>query len=139
MRSKFTIAAALVAALILVGCANKFRFTQSAVVPGAYGDVKVKKDKNENYIITVDVTNLADSRQLDPPKDTYVVWMETAEGNVRNIGQIKSTSSLLSKARKATMRAASTVKPRRVFITAEESGTVSYPGREILTTRTIDT
>lgn len=40
-------------------CARKISFSNSSVVPAATGKVKVKKDKNDNYRINVDIEHLA--------------------------------------------------------------------------------
>lgn len=57
-------------------CARKLTFGVSPVVPAAEGTVKIKKSKNDNYIVDVKVRNLAESKRLTPPRDVYVVWME---------------------------------------------------------------
>ena len=63
--------------LNLLSCASKFYFNQSSVVPAAEGMVKVKKDNNNNYSISVIVNHLAEPDRLQPPKKVYVVWMAT--------------------------------------------------------------
>ena len=114
-------------------------FNNSTVVPGAEGTVKVKRDKNKNYTLNISVDNLPDSKKLTPSKSTYVVWIETKEAGVKNIGQVKSSSSMFSKAKKASISTVSTHKPTKVFVSAEDNGTVSYPGSQIvLTTDTFE-
>lgn len=71
-------------------CATKAIFLNSAVVPAARGSVKVKMDRNKNYVIKIQLTNLAEPNRLTPPKNTYVVWMVNNNGITNNIGQIKS-------------------------------------------------
>lgn len=116
---------------------KKVPFNNSTVVPGAEGTVKVKKDKNKNYLINVNVDNLPDSKKLTPSKETYVVWIETPDAGVKNVGQVKSSSSMFSKARKASISTVSTSKPKRVFVTAENDGTITAPGTQtVLTTET---
>ena len=115
-------------------CARKIAFQASTIVPGAEGTVKVKKDNNSNYTIQVELSNLAEPRKLEPAMKTYVIWMETAQEPVKNIGQINSSSSFLSKRLKASFETVSSIKPTRIFITAEDDGTNQYPGTQILTT-----
>jgi hypothetical protein len=111
-------------------------FTNSPVVPGAEGKVKIKKDDNNNYTVAVNVVNLPDSKKLSPPKDVYVVWMETEDNSVKNIGQIQPSTGLLSKTMKAALKATATSKPTRVFITAEDNGNTQNPGMQtVLMTR----
>jgi hypothetical protein len=109
-------------------------FLTSQVVPAARGSVKVKRDKNHNYVIQVHVENLAEVKRLDPSKQTYVVWMATDQERTKNIGQINSSSSLLSKSLKASFETVSSIKPVKIFITAEEDGSTQSPGMLILTT-----
>src|ERR687886_662398 len=81
----------------LQSCARKMVFATSPVVPAAEGAVKLKKDRNNNYRIVLNVINLADPKRLDPPRNTYVVWAETEQNGTQNIGQLKTASGLLSK------------------------------------------
>jgi hypothetical protein len=121
----------------LPSCARKITFLPSSEAPGASGKVKIKKDKNDNYNIDVNIERLVPANKLDPPAKTYVVWIETEQNETKNMGQITSSSSLLSSKLKASFTAVSPSKPTRLFITAEENGTAFYPGsRQILTTKT---
>lgn len=117
-------------------CAQKIVFQPSEIVPAATGKVKVKKDDNNNYSINLDVKNLAESKRLTPPQNTYVVWMMTKESGVKNIGQIKTSSGFLSSKIKASLKVVTPFEPTRIFITAERNNDVPYPGtQEVLTTR----
>jgi hypothetical protein len=102
------------------------------VVPAARGSVKVKKDKNKNYSIDVSLYNLAEVKRLDPPKQTYVVWMETDGQRTKNIGQIKSAQTMISKKLKASLQTVSSFKPVKIFVTAEDDADVQYPGTQII-------
>jgi hypothetical protein len=115
-------------------CARKIAFQNSTLVPGAEGTVKVKKDNNNNYTIQVELSNLAGPSKLEPAMKTYVIWMETDMENVKNIGQVTSSTSLLSKRLKASFETVSAIKPTKIFITAEDDGTVQHPGTLVLTT-----
>ncbi len=122
----------LLIAFVFSSCAKKIMFNSSAVVPAARGEVKVKKDGNSNYVIELDVKNLADSKKLTPPKETYVVWIETDNNGTKNIGQINSSSGLLSSALKASLKAVSSFRPSAVFITAEDNADMQYPGGTVV-------
>ena len=127
-----SIATTLMVALLLTSCARKLTFAPSTVVPAAGGNVKYKKDNNNNYSITVNVVNLAEAKNLNPPRNLYVVWLDGDRGAAKNIGQINTSSSLLSKTLKGELKATSTSKPNRVFITAEDDNTVQYPGAQVV-------
>src|SRR3982750_3145893 len=75
--------------MLITSCSRRFRFESSPVVPGAEGLVKVKKDHNKNYSITVKTVRLTEAEKLDPPRSLYVVWMQTEFNGTKNIGQFK--------------------------------------------------
>ena len=111
------------------GCSKKLVFLPSSVVPAAEGYVQVKKDVNQNYAITLKVSNLAEVDKMQPPKKTYVVWMETDRGLTRNIGQIVSSRNL-----NANFETVTSFKPVKIFLTAEDNENVQYPGNVVLST-----
>jgi len=100
-------------------CNAQVNFLTSSVVPAARGSVKVRKDKYNNYVIKVDLKNLSEASRLQPPKNTYVVWMVTEDNITKNIGQIKTTKKFLSKELSAKLETKSSFKPVKIFITAE--------------------
>ncbi len=122
----------LFAIFSLESCARKIAFTTSTVVPAAQGSVKVKKDKNKNYNIELSVIRLADPKRLNPPKDTYVVWMETEQNGTKNIGQLKTSSSLFSKTLKSSLETVTSFKPARFFVTAEDNPNIQRPGMQVV-------
>ncbi|WP_133159361.1 hypothetical protein [Solitalea longa] len=113
---------------------KKVSFNTSSVVPSAEGTVKVKKDKNGNYAININIDNLAEPKRLTPPKKVYIVWMETAEKGIKSVGHINSSSSMFSKARKAAIETASPYKPVRIFVSAEDDENVEEPGTVVVLT-----
>ena len=113
-------------------CATKMFFSTSSVVPAAQGSVKVSRDNNKNYVIKISITNLAEVERLQPQKQTYVVWMVTNEGLTKNIGQLNSSKSFLSKKLKASLKTVSSFNPVKIFITAENDPGVQYPGDQVI-------
>lgn len=113
-------------------CARKANFTTSTIVPASEGKVKVKKDNNKNYVVDIDVKNLADPNRLPVPKSTYVAWIETQSNGVQNIGQLKTSTGLLSSTLKASLETSTPFKPVRVFITAEDNASIQYPGNYVV-------
>lgn len=114
--------------LLLTSCSKNVDFLQSSVVPAAHGYINVTTDNNKNYVIKIQVSDLADVGRLQPPKESYVVWTLTDEGNIENIGQLASSSSFFSSQMEATLTTVSSYKPKKVFITAENSINVQNPG-----------
>ena len=137
-RKNFLSGILMIAMMLLISsCATSESFLNSSVVPAATGKVKVKKDANENYVINLQVDDLAAIERLQSSKQMYVVWMQTERGNFENLGQLKTSTGFLSKQRTASLETVSSFKPVRIFITAENEKNVRYPDQEtILTTDT---
>lgn len=131
-KSVFHFTIVLFAIFLLQACARKVAFTTSTVVPAAQGSVKVKKGENNNYHIELNVIRLADPKRLTPPRDAYVVWMETEQNGTKNIGQLKTSSSLFSKTLKSSLETVTAFKPTRFFVTAEDDANIQQPGRQVV-------
>ncbi|CAN5189759.1 hypothetical protein BH11BAC6_BH11BAC6_05180 [soil metagenome] len=132
VRNIYTLAVLLFIIFTFSSCARKMSFQTSSVVPAAEGIVKIKKDKNNNYNIDINIMRLASPDRLNPPKDLYVVWMNTDNNAAKNIGQIKTSSGFLSKTLKSSLQTVSTTNPTGFFITAENDGNVQYPSGEVV-------
>lgn len=131
-RSIFSVAIGLFILCSFESCARKIAFSTSSVVPAAEGSVKVKKDKNNNYKIDLSLIRLADPKRLEPSKNTYIVWMDTENKGTKNIGQLKSSSSLLSKTLKSSLETVTSFKPTNFFITAEDDANIQYPSGQVV-------
>lgn len=112
-------------ATLFASCADTINFPVSTVVPAANADAKVKKDGNNNYMIDLEVENLASPDRLNPAKKMYVVWIETADNGIKNIGQLAT-----SKSNHASLKAVTPFKPRQILITAEDEATLSSPSSQ---------
>lgn len=123
-------------AVLIVSCATRAKFTPSTIVPGATGDIKVKKDNNNNYSIDIEMDNLAEPNQLAQPQNVYVVWAEGENSTMQNLGQLKTSTGLLTGKLKAELETVTPFKPRRIFITGEQTATVQYPSNYIILTST---
>jgi hypothetical protein len=113
-------------------CATSVSFLNSSVVPAAQGTVKIKTDKNKNYVIQISLSNLVESTRLQPSKLTYIVWMVTDRELTKNIGQLNSSKGFMSKALKGSFKTVSSDKPVKIFITAEDDAAVQYPGTQVV-------
>lgn len=121
--------------LFFNACSKKHFFQTNKTVPAARGFIQVKKDGNNNYTINIKLQNLAEVERLLENKKTYVVWMQTEQNTAVNIGQILSKTNTFSNHLKAEFKTISSMKPVRIFITAEENGAVGFPGSlSVLTT-----
>lgn len=134
-KSIFLTVATVIMIFVFNSCATQADFLASPVVPAAQGKVTVKSDGNNNYVIKVNLTDLAESSRLQPPMNAYVVWMVTENNISKNIGQIVSSTGALSNKLKASFETVSSFKPKKIFITAENDADAQYPDtRTVLTT-----
>lgn len=124
----------LVIAAIAASCARKITFATSTVVPAATGKVKITKDQNKNNKIGIDIKNLAEAKRLTPSKNAYVVWMETDHTQAKSLGRLNTSSGFLSGALKASLNTVTPLKPRRIYITAEDDPMTQYPGTQVVMT-----
>ncbi len=106
----------------LQACSNKIKFLKSAVVPAAEGSLKLKQDDNKNYKIEVNVETLAKPERLTPPKKVYILWIDTESNGTKNVGQLNVSNSLNS-----SLNTVTAFKPKRIFITGEDSANVQSP------------
>jgi len=112
--------------------AKKVKFLNSSVVPAARGYVKINQDKNQNYTISINISNLAEVFRLEPSKLEYIVWLVTNDGIIMNMGKINSSAGFISKKLKATFETVTSLKPVKIFITAEDDPSRQYPGNQVV-------
>ena len=112
--------------------AKKVKFLTSALVPAARGYVKINLDQNRNYTISINISNLAEVYRLEPSKLTYIVWLVTSDGITMNMGKMKSSAGFISKKLKAAFETVTSLKPVKIFITAEDDPSRQYPGKEVV-------
>lgn len=134
IKKLFLGALAVIMLLTFTSCGKNIAFQNSSIVPAAEGKVSVKKDSNKNYSIGIKISNLAEVNRLQPSKNVYVVWMETEESLVKNIGQIKSDTGFMSSKLKASFETVTSFEPSKIFITAEDNADVQYPGMQLILT-----
>ena len=113
--------------LSFTSCATRVKFATSSVAPAARGDVKIKKDNNNNYTIKIHIRNLAEVSRLQQGRQSYVVWLVSDKDETKNVGRIKSSSGMFSKLLTASFETVTSYKPTKIFITAEDDGAITYP------------
>lgn len=117
---------------LFTACAKKVAFLNSAVVPSAEGTVAIKQDNNNNYNIDLNVKRLADPSRLTPAKVVYVVWMETAQSGVQNLGQLETSAKGISNMLSSSLKTVTPHQPTGFFITAEDDAIGNYPGATVV-------
>jgi hypothetical protein len=117
---------------LFAACAEKVTFLNSSVVPSAEGTVTIKQGNNNNYDIDLNVVRLAEPERLTPPKAVYVVWMETTQSGVQNLGQLQTSTKGFSKMLSSSLKTVTPHQPTGFFITAEDNAIGSYPGMTVV-------
>jgi hypothetical protein len=126
---KIRVVTILFLAACALSCASTKKFPVSTITPAAEISVKIKQQKNGNYLVSLEALNLAEPSRLSPAKNYYVVWLVTEAGGTRNLG------SLSFKRGRGELEAVSPFKGSAIFITAEEESNTTYPaGQEIART-----
>ena len=108
--------------LFFTSCVTTAKFPVSSVTPTADIVAKIKNDKNGNSIIEIKAKNLAAADRLTPPKDAYIVWINTDSEGVRNIGRLINNN-----AKTTVLKTLTPFQFGEIFITAEDSDDISYP------------
>jgi hypothetical protein len=106
-----------------------YHMVASRSVPAASGIVSVKKGSpNHNTELDIKISNLADPSMLAPPANVYILWVRPIGGAAANEGAIRVNKHL-----DGELKTVTTSKNCDVFITAEQSATVTSPeGPEVL-------
>lgn len=108
--------------LFLYSCSSTIKLPVSTVVPAADISATQKEDKNGNIKIGLKVEHLASPERLNPPRNTYVLWVYTSKvGNI-NIGQLS-----VKNGKTLTFETIVPYKVSEIFITAEDEGNITYP------------
>ncbi len=127
-RAIFTLitAAALMAAPAMAE--KKVEMKTSSTVPAAGGRAILAHDRNKNVRGSLGGRHLAKPQSLAPAKDTYVVWIQPEGQEANNVGVLRVNDEL-----KGDFRTTTPYKKFDLFVTAEDSPTVSTPsGTEIM-------
>lgn len=110
---------------------REFHMTAAVGVPGATGTVKAEKAKdNGNIKLDIKVDHLARPSSLTPSASSYLVWIRPNGGEAFKQGAIGINKNLNGELKLETVS-----KDFDVFITAEQSDSVTYPSNvEVLST-----
>jgi hypothetical protein len=107
---------------------KKVEMKTSSTVPAAEGRAILEHDRNKNVEVTLEVGHLAKPQSLSPAKGTYVVWIQPEGQEANNVGVLRVNDEL-----KGDFRTTTPYKKFDLFVTAEDSPTVSTPsGTEIM-------
>lgn len=125
---RYLFPATLLLLLTSFAFARDIRLTASPKVPAAEGKVSLDKDSNGNLKIKVETNHLAKPANLSPSATTYVVWVQSRDGQPENQGQLKVDNDL-----KGKFETTSRYQAFDIFVTAEDSPSATTPsGTEVL-------
>lgn len=125
---KIYFAVLLAALLSCVACAKKVKLNPANSVPAATATARLTKDSNGNTIIDLKVKHLARPENLTPPKSVYVVWIQPRGSSPIKQGQLEVNNNL-----EGEFKSPTTYKSFDIFVTAEDSSSVTAPtGTEVL-------
>ena len=116
----------------LGSCSTKITFPVSNVVPAAEPKASVKKTNEGDYVVKLDVNNLALPERLSPPKKHYIVWVDTENQGVKNLGEISNNTGIFRNRGRASFETSTLFKPSMIMITAENNLEIDYPGSHVV-------
>ncbi|MFP5229090.1 MAG: hypothetical protein ACLGXA_15855 [Acidobacteriota bacterium] len=120
---KLTIAMFALLAIWPFTSTSEYRMTSGAGVPAAVGTVKVHKDKdNGDTRLDIQVDHLARPSSLTPSANSYIVWIQPNGRDALKQGAIGVDKHLSGELKVETVS-----KDFEVFITAEQSDSVTFP------------
>lgn len=128
----YKISLSLVVLFLIASCATTVNFPVSETVPGADITAKIKLDVNKNYKINLKAENLTSPERLNPPREMYVVWIETGRGT-KNLGHLEMSSGLFSTTQKGSLITTTPFEPKRIIITAERTSSNNEPSSYVIT------
>jgi hypothetical protein len=113
-------------------CGGTTDFLASAFIPNARGYVKVRTDRQEQYIVKVNLKNLIPLPEPTSNTSSYVVWMVSDMGITKNIGVLQTSTLFFTNIHRTTFRLESPIRPTRIFITAEDNPGIPFSNTEIV-------
>lgn len=125
---KSTIAMLALLAIWPLTTTKEFHMTAATSVPAATGTVKAQRAKdNGNIKLDIKVDHLARPSSLTPSAEDYLVWIRPNGGEAFKQGAIGVNSDLSGELKLETVS-----KDFDVFITAEQSDSVTYPSSVVV-------
>lgn len=118
--------------LVISACAKKqVKLNPSTSVPAATATAELTQDDNGNTIVDLKVKHLAKPENLTPPRSVYVVWIQPRDGS--DGSPIKQGQLLVNSNLEGEFKSPTTYKAFDIFVTAEDSSSVTQPkGEEVL-------
>lgn len=127
MGLKTVVAAVSMFLIGLGGCAKEVRLPFSTELPAAMGEARISRDDNGNTVVNLKVEHFAPPQRLQPPRQVYVVWLESPDHEMHNLGQLRVNDDL-----KGELESKTPYEVFRIIITAEDYATAAQPGPQVV-------
>jgi hypothetical protein len=112
----------------LVASASDVPLRVSDLLPAAEAKVSYEHDRNHNTKFSVHAKHLAQPQSLNPPRNTYVVWVQGRGKDPQNAGVLRVNENL-----EGSMSSTTPFQMFDVFVTAEDGPNVDRPsGPEVM-------
>jgi hypothetical protein len=92
----------------------------------------VNKTSEDEYRVRLEVSGMALPERLTPAKKHYVVWIETEGQGTRNIGELRNNRGMMANRSRASFESTTRFKPTQIFVTAENSTNLQWPGDHVI-------
>jgi hypothetical protein len=111
--------------LVSASCATReVVFQDSPLQPAAVVRAKVRLDRNENSLIDLELKHVAPAAKLWPPRAVYMVWAESSEGRLFQLGQLR-----VNEKREGYFQGTTALERFRLIITAEDDAQPAEPSQ----------
>jgi hypothetical protein len=114
----------LAGSVTTAGAATTLRLGSSPEIPAAQGKVRLRNTRNGNVEIKLEVKHLAPPGRITPGGSVFVVWTRglAAGAQAQNMGALVVDKNL-----KGKLTAVTALSSFDLFITSEQSQSVTYP------------
>jgi hypothetical protein len=120
--------AAVVVMFALLASASDVPLRVSDLLPAAQAKVSFEHDRNKNTKFSVRAKHMAQPASLNPPRNTYVVWIQGRGKDAQNAGVLRVNENL-----EGSMSGTTPLQIFDVFVTAEDGPNVDRPaGPEVM-------
>ena len=122
MRRALPLLLAAVLSFAGLALAKDIRLTADPSIPAAAGKVHLEHDRNGNQKVKLEVEHLAKPQALTPPKQAYVVWIQSRGKEAENQGQLKVNDNL-----QGSFETTTAYPVFDIFVTAEDNPAATTP------------
>ena len=125
--------ASIACALLLGGCANRYKLDTEAPNYAAVAKIKVKTNKDENREMTLKIDHLAPPEKFPEGYHAYAVWIAVPGHGISKIGLLDYSG----KKRRGELLATSPYPKFEVIVTLERDPSSSQPSEMVVLRRIV--